>query len=86
MTTAPSARRVRDWRSSTPLPKLNEQATRPKLSAPVGIDSGAVVVGASASKDADLFGDAPNMAARVQTATKSIRKMLSPGVGWPRDG
>jgi class 3 adenylate cyclase/tetratricopeptide (TPR) repeat protein len=46
--------------------KLNEQAARPKLSARVGIDSGAVVVGASAGKDADVFGDVPNIAARVQ--------------------
>ena len=33
----------------------------------VGIDSGAVVVGAGAGKDADVFGEAPNIAARVQT-------------------
>ena len=50
--------------------KLNEQATRPKLSARVGIDSGAVVVGADAGKDADVFGDAPNIAARVQAAAE----------------
>ncbi len=50
------------------LVKLNEQATRPKLSARVGIDSGAVVVGAGAGKDADVFGDTPNIAARVQAA------------------
>jgi class 3 adenylate cyclase/tetratricopeptide (TPR) repeat protein len=46
--------------------KLNEQATRPKLSARIGIHSGAVVVGAGAGRDADVFGDAPNIAARVQ--------------------
>jgi class 3 adenylate cyclase len=46
--------------------KLNEQSERRKLSARVGIDSGAVVVGASAGKEADVFGDAPNIAARVQ--------------------
>ena len=46
--------------------KLNEQATRPKLSARIGIHSGAVVVGAGAGQDADVFGDAPNIAARVQ--------------------
>jgi class 3 adenylate cyclase len=45
--------------------KLNEQGTRPKLSARVGIDSGAVVVGAGAGKEADVFGDA---AARVHEA------------------
>ena len=48
--------------------KLNEQSGRPKLSARVGIDSGAVVVGAGAGKDADVFGDTPNIAARVQEA------------------
>src|SRR6266851_3655681 len=48
--------------------KLNEQSGRRKLSARVGIDSGAVVVGASAGREADVFGDTPNIAARVQTA------------------
>ena len=48
--------------------KLNEQPGCPKLSARVGIDSGAVVIGGSASKDADVFGDAPNIASRVQAA------------------
>jgi class 3 adenylate cyclase/tetratricopeptide (TPR) repeat protein len=46
--------------------KLNEQAGRPRLAARVGIHSGTVVVGAGASKEADVFGDAPNIAARVQ--------------------
>src|ERR1700746_1185665 len=48
--------------------KLNENPTHPKLAARVGIDSGAVVVGAGAGKDADVFGDTPNIAARVQAA------------------
>ncbi len=48
--------------------KLNEQPGRPKLAARVGIDSGAVVVGAGAGKEADVFGDTPNIAARVQEA------------------
>jgi class 3 adenylate cyclase/tetratricopeptide (TPR) repeat protein len=48
--------------------KLNEQSTRPKLSARIGIDSGAVVVGAGTSTSADVFGDTPNIAARVQAA------------------
>jgi len=46
--------------------KLNEQTTSPKLSARVGVDSGAVVVGASIGNRADVFGDTPNIAARVQ--------------------
>ena len=48
-----------------------ERATSPlalKLSARIGIDSGSVVVGGGASKDADVFGDAPNIASRVQAA------------------
>jgi class 3 adenylate cyclase len=48
--------------------KLDQRATHPKLSARVGIDTGAVVVGASAGKNADVFGEVPNIAARVQAA------------------
>jgi class 3 adenylate cyclase len=47
--------------------KLNQRASHPELSARIGIDSGAVVVGASAGTNADVFGDTPNIAARVQT-------------------
>ena len=43
---------------------------RPRLSARVGIDSGAVVVGTGAGEDADVFGDAPNIAARVEAAAE----------------
>ena len=48
--------------------KLNQNSTRSKLAARVGINSGAVVVGVGAGKDADVFGDTPNIAARVQAA------------------
>jgi hypothetical protein len=57
--------------------KLNERATRPKLSARVGIDSGAVVIGASAGKEADVFGDVPNIAARVQAAADPDTVMIT---------
>jgi class 3 adenylate cyclase len=50
--------------------RLNEQRSCPKLSARVGIDSGTVVVGAGAGKDAEVFGDVPNVAARVQSAAE----------------
>jgi class 3 adenylate cyclase/tetratricopeptide (TPR) repeat protein len=50
--------------------KLNEQPGHAKLSARVGIDSGAVVVGKGAGSEADVFGDAPNIAARVQSAAE----------------
>src|SRR6516162_8846873 len=52
------------------VPKLNHQLTGAKLAARVGIDSGAVVVGAGAGKDADVFGEAPNIASRVQAAAE----------------
>src|SRR5207302_8274552 len=42
---------------------LDEQPARPRLAARIGIHSGAVVVGAGADQDADVFGDAPNIAA-----------------------
>src|SRR5262249_42885204 len=45
--------------------KINELPDRPKLSVRVGIDSGAVVVGGGTDKSADVFGDTPNIAARV---------------------
>jgi len=50
--------------------KLNKQPGRPKLAARVGIDSGAVVVGAGAGTEADVFGNTPNIAARVQAAAE----------------
>jgi class 3 adenylate cyclase len=48
--------------------RFNQQSTHPKVSVRVGIDSGSVVVGAGAGKEADVFGEAPNIAARVQNA------------------
>jgi predicted ATPase/class 3 adenylate cyclase len=50
--------------------KLGGQSGRAKLAARVGIDSGAVVVGAGAGKDTDVFGEAPNIAARVQAVAE----------------
>jgi len=48
--------------------KLNEQPGHAKLSARVGIDSGLVVIGQGAGKEAEVFGEVPNVAARVQEA------------------
>jgi class 3 adenylate cyclase/tetratricopeptide (TPR) repeat protein len=45
--------------------KLNHGSRDPQLIARVGIDSGAVVVGAGAGQDADVFGESPNIAARL---------------------
>src|SRR5215472_16638167 len=41
-----------------------------ELSVRVGIDTGSVVVGQDGGKEADVFGDAPNIAARVQAAAE----------------
>ena len=48
------------------LDRINQQPGRVELSARIGIDSGAVVVGGGTGQDADVFGDAPNIAARVE--------------------
>src|SRR5579864_4693733 len=48
-----------------------------KLSARVGIDSGQVVVGTGAGKEADVFGDAPNIAARVQAVAEPGTVMIT---------
>src|SRR6516165_4202053 len=49
--------------------KLNgSHPSRPNLSVRIGIDSGSVVVGAGAGQAVDAFGDAANIAARVQAA------------------
>src|SRR6266849_5267517 len=60
--------------------KLNEQSGRQKLSARVGIDSGAVVVGAGAGKETDVFGDAPNIAARVEAAAEPGTVLITDAV------
>jgi len=39
-----------------------------KLSVRVGIETGSVVIGRGGGQDADVFGDAPNVASRVQSA------------------
>jgi len=49
---------------------LNEQPGHARLSARVGIDSGLVVIGKGAGQDADIFGDAPNIAARVEASRR----------------
>jgi class 3 adenylate cyclase len=49
--------------------KLNEShPSRPNLSVRIGIDSGSVVVRTGAGQAVDAFGDAANIAARVQAA------------------
>jgi class 3 adenylate cyclase len=50
--------------------ELNEQPGHAKLSTRIGIDSGTVVIGQGAGNAAEVFGDAPNVASRVETAAK----------------
>ena len=60
------------------LARLNETSSHaPRLAARIGIDSGAVVVGAGAGHDADAFGETPNIAARVQAAAESDSVLVS---------
>jgi class 3 adenylate cyclase len=76
--------------------RLKSQPEHVKLSARVGINSGPVVVGASFAKDANVFGNTPNIAARVQAVAKpdsvvmtADTSRLVPGLfvvegpGWP---
>jgi class 3 adenylate cyclase/tetratricopeptide (TPR) repeat protein len=48
--------------------QLNEQPAHVKLSARIGIDSGLVVIGKGVGQETDVFGDTPNIAARVQAS------------------
>src|SRR6516165_8109081 len=57
--------------------KLNDNSAHPKLTARVGIDSGPVVVGVGAGKDTDVFGEPPNIAARVQAAAAPDTVLLT---------
>jgi class 3 adenylate cyclase/tetratricopeptide (TPR) repeat protein len=50
---------------------------RRRLSVRVGIDSGAVVVGPGAGKETDVFGEAPNIAARVQASAVPDTVLIS---------
>jgi predicted ATPase/class 3 adenylate cyclase len=62
------------------LPALNEDPRRPRLSARVGIDSGTVVVGTGVGHSVEIFGDTPNIAARVQTAAEPGVLLVTDGV------
>jgi class 3 adenylate cyclase len=72
------------------VPTLNQESAIPTISVRIGIDSGTVVVGAGAGKDADVFGETPNVAARVQTAaapdtvliTGATHRLLSLACFW----
>jgi class 3 adenylate cyclase len=57
--------------------KLGGQAGRLKLAARVGIDSGAVVVGVGVGKEADVFGETPNIAARLQATAQPSSVLIT---------
>ncbi|HLW70018.1 MAG TPA: AAA family ATPase [Candidatus Binataceae bacterium] len=57
--------------------QLNEQPAHTKLAVRIGIDSGRVVVGTGTGNAVDAFGDAANIAARVQAAAEPGSVMIS---------
>jgi class 3 adenylate cyclase len=65
----------------------------PRLSTRIGIHSGSVVVDQSNGKEANVFGDVPNIASRVQTAAAPDTVLITapyiiscPGCSWSRTG
>src|SRR5271163_4727122 len=59
--------------------RLNQEPTHPKFSSRIGIDSGVVVVRASAGRDADIFGDSPSIAAGAQAAAEPDTLVITAG-------
>jgi predicted ATPase/class 3 adenylate cyclase len=62
---------------------LNERGAsqrRPSLAARIGIDTGAVVVGENTGRGANVFGDVPNVASRVQSAAAPDTVMITAAV------
>ncbi len=57
--------------------QLNEQPAHTELSVRIGIDSGRVVVGTGTGNAVDAFGDAANIAARVQAVAEPGSVMIS---------
>ncbi len=53
---------------------------RPSLAARIGIDTGAVVVGENTGRGANVFGDVPNVASRVQSAAAPGTVMITAAV------
>ena len=64
----------------TPLNTQQAQSGLPRLSVRIGIDTGPVVVGVGASRGADVYGDTPNVAARVQAAAEPNTVLITPAV------
>ena len=55
-------------------------AKRPNLSVRIGIDTGIVVVGHGGGSASEVFGDTPNIAARVQSAAEPDTVLVTPAV------
>jgi class 3 adenylate cyclase len=62
------------------LNRRDGQRSRPKLSVRVGIDSGTVVIGKGGGSESEVFGDAANIAARVQSAAEPDTVIVTPAV------
>jgi class 3 adenylate cyclase len=64
----------------TALNSRDAKSDRPKLSVRVGIDTGNVVIGNRGGSESEVFGDAANIAARVQSAADSGAVIVTPAV------
>ena len=60
--------------------RFNQGSTYPKISVRIGIDSGSVVVSAGAGNETDIFGEAPNIAARVQAVAEPGTVLMTDAV------
>jgi len=60
--------------------RLASEPSAVKLSVRVGIHTGAVVVGQGGGREADVFGDAPNIASRVQGAAEPDTVVMTAAV------
>ena len=56
------------------------KSDRPKLSVRVGIDTGNVVIGKGGGSESELFGDAANIAARVESTADPDTVIVTPAV------
>ena len=56
---------------------LNEQPGHAKLTVRIGIDSGLVVIGKGVGQNAEVFGDTPNIASRVEAAAEPGTVVIS---------
>lgn len=60
--------------------RLSESGSRVKLAVRIGIHTGSVVVGKGGGKEADVFGDVPNIASRVQAVASPDSVLITSAV------